>query len=677
VAGLTAGAANDASRSPSGGGAGAGPGPALGALAVAVAAAALATGELNIGAVALPGAAVAVLFAAGTVLSAARWRPPPAESVPTPANLAVAVIVTLVVVFTRATVDAGDPPGGLHALGEVFLVVLLIRSVALIDANRIRSAVLVSLGAVLGAVAEHPLGDDVAWLLLWLVAALATLAAAGELAGSRLSCTGRARPRWGRRRRETLLIGAVAVLAALAVVVVDPDPGRGRTRYGDTPEARRIAPYVAVVPDLDTGVRGDPGNAVVLRIRASAPDFWRAQTFDAWDGRVWHRTGLTVSTFPEAGAGSVSPGVGDVEGGGTTFVQHVTVEAPFFTALVGAYRIDQVDSPVPAVLVHGDGTVELGQPLGRGSEYTVISLRQPVTPDLLRDPSHDPLTQGIPPFIADTYLPLPVTPSRVSALAHQLTDGVLDTYDKVRALESWLGTNTTYTRDIPPLPDGADAVEQFLFVDRRGFCEQIASALAVMLRSVGVPARIATGFVPGSESALGGEFTSRASDAHAWVEVWFPDIGWQAFDPTASVPLAGLSQRSAAQRAADLARQLAPWLLGIGVAAAVIAGGLVTMRVLGRRTARRRRPWVVAYLERLERAGAARGRPRAAPETPSEYATALARLEPADPRLVTVGAVMTDEAYGAGGVPADDRAFADAVVADLERRSRRTRRPTR
>ena len=123
------------------------------------------------------------------------------------------------------------------------------------------------------------------------------------------------------------------------------------------------------------------------------------------------------------------------------------------------------------------------------------------------------------------------------------------TYDAVRALEAWLGENTKYTLDIPPLPDGADAVEQFLFVDKRGFCMQIASSLTVMLRSLGVPAALAS---PASRRARSRcsavSSPCEASDAHAWVEVWFPGVGWQGFDPTASVPLAGEYSNSSLAR---------------------------------------------------------------------------------------------------------------------------------
>src|SRR5690606_8327475 len=115
-------------------------------------------------------------------------------------------------------------------------------------------------------------------------------------------------------------------------------------------------------------------------------------------------------------------------------------------------------------------------------------------------------------------------------------------YDVIQAYVGWLGANVEYDLNAP-LPDaGEDAVHDFLFDTRLGFCEQIASALTVMLRTQGVPARLATGYLPGSRDRIAGVFEVRASDAHAWVEVWFPESGWQAFDPTASVPLSADAQ---------------------------------------------------------------------------------------------------------------------------------------
>ena len=192
-----------------------------------------------------------------------------------------------------------------------------------------------------------------------------------------------------------------------------------------------------------------------------------------------------------------------------------------------------------------DGALRSDVTLAPGSVYTVLSERVAVTAELLR-------AQGdLGEFFAgfrdaaggeqiDPFLELPdSTTQRTVELAAELR--AASTYDTILAYERWLGANTAYDLDAPVPADGEDAVDDFLFESRRGFCEQIASTLAIMLRSQGVPARLATGYVPGERDRVSGVWKVRASDAHAWVEVWFPQTGWQAFDPTASVPLAGES----------------------------------------------------------------------------------------------------------------------------------------
>ena len=140
----------------------------------------------------------------------------------------------------------------------------------------------------------------------------------------------------------------------------------------------------------------------------------------------------------------------------------------------------------------------------------------------------------------EPFLEIPAsTTQRTIDLATGLRTPGQSTYDTILAYERWLGANTEYDLDAPVPPDGADAVDDFLFESKLGYCEQIASTLTVMLRSQGVPARLATGYVPGERDRVSGVWKVRASDAHAWVEVWFPQTGWQPFDPTASVPLSG------------------------------------------------------------------------------------------------------------------------------------------
>jgi len=143
---------------------------------------------------------------------------------------------------------------------------------------------------------------------------------------------------------------------------------------------------------------------------------------------------------------------------------------------------------------------------------------------------------------------------------------------------------------------------------------QIATALTVMLRAIDVPARLGVGFAPGQESWLGGEFTVRASDAHAWAEVWFPGVGWQIFDPTASVPLAGEYDKSTLADLGRLVQRLAWVLVGVAVALLVVGVWLVARRVRRRRA----QPWARRFSHRLEREGRRRGRPRQPHETPTQ-----------------------------------------------------------
>ncbi len=194
---------------------------------------------------------------------------------------------------------------------------------------------------------------------------------------------------------------------------------------------------------------------------------------------------------------------------------------------------------------------------------------------------------GEQPFL-EPFLELPEsTTQRTIDLAGDLRAG--STYDTILAYERWLAANTEYDLDAP-VPAG-DAVDDFLFESQRGFCEQIASTLTIMLRSQGVPARLATGYVAGERDRVSGVWKVRASDAHAWVEVWFPQTGWQAFDPTAEVPLAG--EADAGTVGGDLAgaavssiashRVELAWLAVTAVAVWVMSGAIRRWRHRRRR----------------------------------------------------------------------------------------------
>jgi hypothetical protein len=120
---------------------------------------------------------------------------------------------------------------------------------------------------------------------------------------------------------------------------------------------------------------------------------------------------------------------------------------------------------------------------------------------------------------------------RISALARSIAQSGATDLQRARAIEGALRRDWGYTLKLPQ-KESADPLADFLFVRKEGHCEYFASAMAVMLRSVDVPARLVTGFQSGEYNPLTGLWVVRASDAHAWVEAWIPGFGWTTFDPT-------------------------------------------------------------------------------------------------------------------------------------------------
>lgn len=158
--------------------------------------------------------------------------------------------------------------------------------------------------------------------------------------------------------------------------------------------------------------------------------------------------------------------------------------------------------------------------------YEGTSLLPNFTPKELRDASG-----GYPKPVTDVYLQLPSIDPRIKKLAEDVTAGLKNEYDKAANIERYLKTRYAYTLDLTGAPQ-ADPLANFLFVRRAGHCEYFAAAMTVMLRSLGIPARYVGGFLPGEFNDIGGDYIVRESDAHTWVEVYFPSYGWITFDPT-------------------------------------------------------------------------------------------------------------------------------------------------
>ncbi len=185
--------------------------------------------------------------------------------------------------------------------------------------------------------------------------------------------------------------------------------------------------------------------------------------------------------------------------------------------------------------VHGDYRLLAGDPGGAVYDFDAQHAvsRYEAESDIA-SPTAAELRTAVPnhasPVMAD-YLRLPPLDPRVPKLAAQLTEKATNDYDKAAAIETYLRTRFGYTLQLPK-SEVRDPIANFLFVRKQGHCEYFASAMAVMLRTVGIPSRVVNGFRTDEFNDLTANYVVRAKDAHSWVEAFFPGYGWYTFDPT-------------------------------------------------------------------------------------------------------------------------------------------------
>ena len=191
--------------------------------------------------------------------------------------------------------------------------------------------------------------------------------------------------------------------------------------------------------------------------------------------------------------------------------------APWARSVTGNYRMLASD---------GGGAVYNLDSQRSISRYEADSDIAIATPAELRTAGRD-----YPAPITGQYLRLPSLDARVPQLAAQITRSASNDFDKAAAIENYLRTRFGYTLQLPQTPV-KDPIANFLFERRQGHCEYFASSMAVMLRTIGIPSRVVTGFRSDEFNDLTGNYVVRAKDAHAWVEAYFPGYGWQTFDPT-------------------------------------------------------------------------------------------------------------------------------------------------
>jgi transglutaminase-like putative cysteine protease len=274
---------------------------------------------------------------------------------------------------------------------------------------------------------------------------------------------------------------------------------------------------VEVPPNLDTNMRY----------------YWRARVYDRYADNEWRSTFALTETVTSSYWDLTFPDLA----GRRTAVFTFTPGIPIAT-LFAAPQPLWVSRPAQADLTYNlDGTADLAAlhatpPLPPGETYQAQSSLSDVTIAQLRAAG-----DNYPVWITTHYLQLPPTiTSRTRALARQITLDLDNPYDIAAAITSYLRANILYSDTIPDPPADQEILDWFLFDVRRGYCNYYASADVILLRSLGVPARLAVGLGEGERQEESNTYLVRQSDAHAWPEVYFPGLGWIEFEPTVSYP---------------------------------------------------------------------------------------------------------------------------------------------
>jgi hypothetical protein len=266
---------------------------------------------------------------------------------------------------------------------------------------------------------------------------------------------------------------------------------------------------------------------------AVGPMKWRGAALSDFDGKRWTNPSRQPETIlVENGHVVLAPA--GLHPAGRRVNYHVDLEALENDTLFFAGTPETLDLGVRALYRTETSSFRLGHAVPQGFHYDVWSL--------LDDPPEGAPVRFPPPVLPlaarQLYLQLPALDGRIGELARSFAASATDDLARARAIERHLRSDYGYTLELPDR-EVADPLANFLFARRQGHCEYFASSMAVMLRSLGIPARLATGFQSGVYNPVSDLWLVRASDAHSWVEAWIPGYGWTTFDPTPADPNAG------------------------------------------------------------------------------------------------------------------------------------------
>ncbi|MDX2380040.1 MAG: DUF3488 and transglutaminase-like domain-containing protein [Acidimicrobiia bacterium] len=335
--------------------------------------------------------------------------------------------------------------------------------------------------------------------------------------GGRISSIG------GRRSASALALpGAVgaAIVIALSAGLVGPAlPGANAEPIYDATEGGS-GPTQVINPLVDIRARlTNRSNTEMFVVRSNVSSYWRSTALAEFDGRRW---GLPERELQRADG---ELGVGTA-GADREVRQNLVIAnlggsfvpaAPDPIGITGPDDVRMTWTEQDATLFAVDHTLTAGDTFDIVSSTPVLDAASLATATSL-DPG-DPIYFDLP----DNF------PDLASETAREVTAGASSSYEAAVLLQDWFRSEFEYSLEAQS-GHGSNAIESFLR-ERVGYCEQFAGAYAAMMRSIGVPTRVAVGFTQGIEQSPG-TFSVRGKNAHAWPEVWFDDIGWVLFEPT-------------------------------------------------------------------------------------------------------------------------------------------------
>ena len=300
--------------------------------------------------------------------------------------------------------------------------------------------------------------------------------------------------------------------------------------------------YYGFSQRMNQNLRGKITPQVVMRVRSQAPGFLRVLAFDRYTGQGWEisrqaenqievldRSSYSYKTILPPAAFKTHSQNSDARY--QEVIQTYTITNTLPNLIPALYQARRLYFPTQEVAIDAEGSLRSPLPLADGLTFTVIS----------NVPYRDrtPLRQASTEYEDDTTENYLQVPEAIKASVQEQTEALLarspepltDPYEKALFLAQALKQNYTLQEELPFFDADEDLVEAFLFRYEGGYPDHFSTVMTVMLRSIGIPARLVTGFSPGRFNAFTGYYVVNNTDAHAMTEVYFPNYGWFAFNP--------------------------------------------------------------------------------------------------------------------------------------------------